>query len=238
MSGCTGAECFSRMLSVSYWDVWKKRVDFVLERDYHLQRVVFVCVCCRQQHSSPFYVCEWVRDVYVFSSIQVISLESITVICVSLLGCVMFLCLAAGSTPMEQDGWLAGLFLIAPDWDFIILSKSRAAQYFDSPRHICLLRHFPHCAKSLDSAQGLQHRVFFFYLFPSVHLIGTVIANMHTPSSPPVWQKRIFNYIVSLLKGRLQDHHTNVSVLLHKQAQMHAYFKPPRNSFLGHLWSC
>lgn len=101
----------------------------------------------------------------VFSIIQVISLESITVICVSLLGCVMFLCLAAGSTPMEQEGWLAGLFLIAPDRDFSILSKSRAAQYFDSPRHICLLRHFPHCTKSLDSARGLQHKAFSFLFF-------------------------------------------------------------------------
>lgn len=42
--------------------VWKKKVDFVFERDYHL-RVVFVRVCFRQKHSSPLCVRESVSGV-------------------------------------------------------------------------------------------------------------------------------------------------------------------------------
>lgn len=78
----------------------------VFERDYHLQRVV--CVCCRQQHSSPLCAC--VSDVSVcfqqYPSHQ--PREYYCVLCVSVLGCVTFLCQAAGSTTIEQDGCLAG----------------------------------------------------------------------------------------------------------------------------------
>lgn len=98
------------------------------------------CVCCRQEHSSSLYVqmCAYVRVcvcvcVTFFSSIQVISLECYCMLCVSVLGSVIFLCQAAGFNSCGA-GWLAGWLagwrccvmyccggqLVAPDRDFLI----------------------------------------------------------------------------------------------------------------------
>lgn len=104
-------------------DEWKERVEgfvfvfFPFERDY-IHNVSFVCVCvCAVDGSIPVHcmrVCVWV-----FSSVQTISLESITVVCV-------FPCRAASRRRCQAAG-------SAPSWPSCIMLVLREANLLPLP---------------------------------------------------------------------------------------------------------
>lgn len=206
MNGCTREECFSRMFLCRVETCERRR--WILYLKEITIYVSFLCVCVLDKSIPVHCVFARVWVVCVFSSIQVISLESITVICVSLLGCVMFLCLAAGSTPMEQGGWLACCSWLGfhhSEWE---RSASTRQDTFVHYIIISLI-----VQKSLDSAQGLQHEP------PRSFDRYSDLQHAHTVLSSSL-AIGIFTYTM-LLKGRLQDRHiSSASVLLHKHKSM------------------